>query len=158
MFCVMCPEFWKFSGKKVKILEFTSKEAATPLIAVAATVWFWKFLRKIDSFFGNFESLGKFWKFRKIANYNFQSRGQIMTLTGVFYYYLLRAKHLGKYAHYHFLDSLKVFNQWFTKNIFDSGQYVCVHLWPESHNSYRSTPQLSGRPQTTRFCQRSLTL
>ena len=25
--------------------------------------------------------------------------------------YLLRAKHLGKYAHYHFLGSLNVFNQ-----------------------------------------------
>ena len=93
----------------MKILEFTSKEAATPLIAVAAPVWCWKFLRKID-FFGEIhvlENCESFGKLRIII----QSRGQIMTLRGVYYSYLLRAKHLGKYAHCHFLDSLKVFSQ-----------------------------------------------
>ena len=41
------PRVLEIFGKKVKILEFTSKEAATPLIGVAAPVWVWEFLRKI---------------------------------------------------------------------------------------------------------------
>ena len=74
----------------MKILEFTSKEAATPLIAVAAPVWCWKFLRKIDFFLENLKVLGNFESFGKLRII-IQSRGQIMTLRGVYYSYLLRA-------------------------------------------------------------------
>ena len=69
MFCVICPELWKLSGGKRKVLGFTSKEAAAPLISVAAPVWFWKCLGKIEifGFFGgNFDSFGKFQKFLKM--------------------------------------------------------------------------------------------
>ena len=64
-------------------MEFTSKEAAAPLMSVAAPLWLWKFLEKIQNFgifFANFENYGEFWK---ISNYNFQSRRQISTLGGV---------------------------------------------------------------------------
>ena len=42
------------SQLKMEILEFTSKEAAAPLMSMAAPVWFWKFWEK-NSEFGNFE-------------------------------------------------------------------------------------------------------
>ena len=34
------------SQLKMEILEFTSKEAAAPLMLVAAPLWFWKFWKK----------------------------------------------------------------------------------------------------------------
>ena len=34
----------------MEILEFTSKEAAAPMMSVAAPLWFWKFLKKIQNF------------------------------------------------------------------------------------------------------------
>ena len=46
------------SQLKMEILEFTSKEAAAPLMSVAAPLWFWKFWKKIldfGIFFRNFE-------------------------------------------------------------------------------------------------------
>ena len=57
MFYVIYPELSKFS-KKMKNLEFTSKEAAAPLMSLAAPLWFWKFWKKILDFgisFRNFE-------------------------------------------------------------------------------------------------------
>ena len=50
------PSFGNFR-EKVKILEFTSKEATAPLISVAAPVWFWK--KQLDLFLEIFESFGK---------------------------------------------------------------------------------------------------
>ena len=50
-------------GKKMEILEFTSKEAAAPLISVAAPLWFWKFWEKNQNFgifSQNFENLENF--------------------------------------------------------------------------------------------------
>ena len=35
---------------KMEILEFTSKEAAAPLMSLAAPLWFWKFWTKILDF------------------------------------------------------------------------------------------------------------
>ena len=35
---------------KMEILEFTSKEAAAPLMSLAAPLWFWKFWEKILDF------------------------------------------------------------------------------------------------------------
>ena len=46
------------SQLKMEILEFTSKEAAAPLMSLAAPLWFWKFWKKIldfGIFFRNFE-------------------------------------------------------------------------------------------------------
>ena len=46
------------SQLKMEILEFTSKEAAAPLMSLAAPLWFWKFWKKNLDFgilFGNFE-------------------------------------------------------------------------------------------------------
>ena len=39
--CDLCyiPRVWEIFRKKVKVLEFTSKEAAAPLISVAAPLW-----------------------------------------------------------------------------------------------------------------------
>ena len=42
------------SQLKMEILEFTSKEAAAPLMSVAAPLWFWKFREKKLDFFANF--------------------------------------------------------------------------------------------------------
>ena len=66
-------------GKKMKILKFSSREAAASLMSVAAPLWFWKFWEKNSKFWNfseNFENYVEFWK---IMNYNFQSRRQIMT-------------------------------------------------------------------------------
>ena len=67
------------SQLKMGILEFTSKEAAAPLMSLAAPLWFWKF-REINSkfgiFFANFENYeklrsiiskvgGKFWRWER---------------------------------------------------------------------------------------------
>ena len=41
------------SQLKMEILEFTSEEAAAPLMSLAAPLWFWKFREK-NSEFGNF--------------------------------------------------------------------------------------------------------
>jgi len=38
------------SQLKMEILEFTSKEAAAPLMSLAAPLWFWKFWKKILDF------------------------------------------------------------------------------------------------------------
>ena len=46
-----------------EILEFTSKEAAAPLMSLAAPLWFWKFWKKIldfGIFFRNFEFFENF--------------------------------------------------------------------------------------------------
>ena len=54
------------SQLKMEILEFTSKEAAAPLMSLAAPLWFWKFWEKILDFrifFRNFEF------FEKIENF-----------------------------------------------------------------------------------------
>ena len=51
------------SQLKMEILEFTSKEAAAPLMLVAAPLWFWKFWKKIldfEIFFWNFEFFENF--------------------------------------------------------------------------------------------------
>ena len=53
------------SQLKMEILEFTSKEAAAPLMSLAAPLWFWKFREKIQNFgifFTIFENYGEFWK------------------------------------------------------------------------------------------------
>ena len=50
----------------MEILEFTSKEAAAPLMSLAAPVWFWKFWEK-NSEFGNF--FPKFWNFINFQNF-----------------------------------------------------------------------------------------
>ena len=49
MFYVIYPELCKFLIK-MKILEFTSKEAAAPLMSVAASLWFWIFREKKSKF------------------------------------------------------------------------------------------------------------
>ena len=50
------------SQLKMEILEFTSKEAAAPLMSLAAPLWFWKF-REENSEFGKFFSkVFKIWK------------------------------------------------------------------------------------------------
>ena len=54
------------SQLKMEILEFTSKEAAAPLMSLAAPLWFWKFREK-NSEFGNF--FPKFWKFENFQNF-----------------------------------------------------------------------------------------
>ena len=77
MFYVIYPELWQFS-LKMEILEFTSKEAAAPLMSLAAPLRFWKFWKKILDF-------GIFLKILKIMSYNFQSRKQILTLRGVYW-------------------------------------------------------------------------
>ena len=44
----------------MEILEFTSKEAAAPLMSLAALMWFWKFREKnlnLGIIFQNFENL-----------------------------------------------------------------------------------------------------
>ena len=69
---------------KMEIWEFTSKEAAIPLMSLAAPLWFWKFWYEIldfGIFFRNFEFL----KILKIMSYNFQRRQQILTLRGVYW-------------------------------------------------------------------------
>ena len=45
---VLCyiPRAMAILGKKMEILEFTSKEAAAPLVSVAVPLWFWKFREK----------------------------------------------------------------------------------------------------------------
>ena len=51
------------SQLKMEILEFTSKEAAAPLMSLAAPLWFWKFWKKIldfGIFFRNFEFFENF--------------------------------------------------------------------------------------------------
>ena len=48
---------------KMEILEFTSKEAAAPLMSVAAPLWFRKFQEQNSKFwnlFANFENYGEF--------------------------------------------------------------------------------------------------
>ena len=54
------------SQLKMEILEFTSKEAAAPLMSFAAPLWFWKFWKKIldfGIFFRNFENYENFENF-----------------------------------------------------------------------------------------------
>ena len=71
------------SQLKMEILEFTSKEAAAPLMSLAAPLWFWKFWEKnLD--FGIFSEILIFLKNLKIMSYNFQSRKQMLTLRGVY--------------------------------------------------------------------------
>ena len=53
MFYVIYPKLWQFSVKKMEILEFTSDEAAAPLMSVAAPLWFRK-LREKNLNFGFF--------------------------------------------------------------------------------------------------------
>ena len=62
MFYVIYPEL-EHSQLKMEILEFTSKEAAAPLMSLAAPLWFWKFWKEIlyfGIFFRNFESFENF--------------------------------------------------------------------------------------------------
>ena len=54
------------SQLKMEILEFARKEAAAPLMSLAAPLWFWKFREK-NSEFGNF--FPKFWKFENFQNF-----------------------------------------------------------------------------------------
>ena len=52
-----------FIQLKMEVLEFTSKEAAAPLMSLAAPLWFWKFWKKIldfGIFFRNFEFFENF--------------------------------------------------------------------------------------------------
>ena len=51
---------------KMEILEFTSKEAAAPLMSLTAPLWFWKFREKILDF-----EILNFLKILKIMSYNF---------------------------------------------------------------------------------------
>ena len=54
------------SQLKMEILEFTSKEAAAPLMSLAAPLWYWKFWEKnldFGNFFPKIWKLWKFWKF-----------------------------------------------------------------------------------------------
>ena len=83
MFYVIYPELWQFSVE-MEILEFTSKEAAAPLMSLAAPLWFWKFWEKILDFGIFFSKILKIMKILKILIYNFQSRKQILTLRGVY--------------------------------------------------------------------------
>ena len=48
------------SQLKMEILEFTSKEAAAPLMSVAAPLWFWKFWRKKSRFWNFFSEILNF--------------------------------------------------------------------------------------------------
>ena len=62
MFYVIYPELWQFSVE-MEMLEFTSKEAAAPLMSLAAPLWFWKFWKKnldFGIFFRNFEFFENF--------------------------------------------------------------------------------------------------
>ena len=70
----------------MEILEFTGKEAAAPLMSLAAPLWFWKFLEKNSRFWNFFSEILNFLKILKIMSYNFQSRKQILTLRGVYRY------------------------------------------------------------------------
>ena len=54
------------SQLKMEILEFTSKEAAAPLMSLAAPLWFWKFWKKILDFGIFFPKFWIFWKFWKL--------------------------------------------------------------------------------------------
>ena len=38
------------SQLKMEILEFTSKEAAAPLMSLAAPLWFWKFFENFENY------------------------------------------------------------------------------------------------------------
>ena len=62
MFYVIYPELWKFLIK-MTILELASKEAAAPLMSVAAPLRFCKFWKKIYflEFFSKILKLWKFW-------------------------------------------------------------------------------------------------
>ena len=55
------------SQLKMEILEFTSKEAAAPLMSVMAAPWwcwkFWSQIKKIGIFFQNFESFENYEEF-----------------------------------------------------------------------------------------------
>ena len=54
------------SQLKMEILEFTSEEAAAPLMSSAAPLWFWKFWKKIldfGIFSRNFEFFENFEKY-----------------------------------------------------------------------------------------------
>ena len=62
-------------GKKKEISEVTSKEAAAPLMSVAAPLWFWKFWEKIKFF-------GFFLKILKIME-NFEKLQIIISKVGV---------------------------------------------------------------------------
>ena len=65
MFYVIYPELWQFPVK-MENLEFTSNEAAAPLMSVAAPLWFWKFWKQIENFgifFRNFESFENYEEF-----------------------------------------------------------------------------------------------
>ena len=76
------------SQLKMEILEFTSKEAAAPLMSLAAPLWFWKFWKKFLDFeeekISEILNFLKILKILKILSYNFQSRKQILTLRGVY--------------------------------------------------------------------------
>ena len=72
------------SQLKMEIFEFTSKEAAAPLMSMAAPLWFWKFWKEILNFGIFFLEILNFLKILKIMSYNFQRRKQILTLRGVY--------------------------------------------------------------------------
>ena len=65
-------------GKKRFFLEFTSREAAAPLMSVAAPEWFWKFWEKIQ----NFGKIWKFWIFWKISNFISKVGGKLWRREG----------------------------------------------------------------------------
>ena len=52
------------SQLKMEIFEFTSKEAAAPLMSLAAPLWFWKFREKNSEFGNFFPKLNKFENFQ----------------------------------------------------------------------------------------------
>ena len=58
-FMLYTPSYGNSQLRK-EILEFSSKEAAAPLMSLAAPMWFWKFWKKILNFRIFFP---KFWKF-----------------------------------------------------------------------------------------------
>ena len=60
------------SQLKMEILEFTSKEAAAPLMSVAAPLWFWKFWKKNSRFWNFFPKFWKFWKLWKFWKFWFK--------------------------------------------------------------------------------------
>ena len=59
------------SQLKMEILEFTSKEAAAPLMSVAVPLWFWKFREKNSKlwiFFANLKIIENFENLRSIIS------------------------------------------------------------------------------------------
>ena len=70
MLVFLNPEFFKFSQKNENFVNLLVERQQSPLIPVAAALWFWKILGKLENFGMFFFKFGKFWKLRRtLENY-----------------------------------------------------------------------------------------